>query len=91
MRRQYHVVEPEEAWIEMRLVFDEGGMSVLWPLPNGYCRWSFELPDYHDADAEMIKDRLFTAGELLRQNQLTPDPAARIEDRQLELFDLAGQ
>ncbi|HEY3440587.1 MAG TPA: NAD(P)/FAD-dependent oxidoreductase [Paludibaculum sp.] len=47
---------------EMRLVFDEDGMSVLWPLPNGYCRWSFELPDYHDTDSEMIKDRLFTAG-----------------------------
>ena len=47
---------------EMRLVFDDGAISVLWPLPNGYCRWSFELPDYHDADAELMKDRLFAAG-----------------------------
>lgn len=47
---------------EMRLVFDDGTTSVLWPLPNGYCRWSFELPDYHDADAEMMKDRLFAGG-----------------------------
>lgn len=47
---------------EMRLVFDNGATSVLWPLPNGYCRWSFELPDYHDADTELMKDRLFNAG-----------------------------
>jgi 2-polyprenyl-6-methoxyphenol hydroxylase-like FAD-dependent oxidoreductase len=47
---------------EVRLVFDDGATSVLWPLPNGYCRWSFELPDYHDADTEMMKDRLHAAG-----------------------------
>jgi 2-polyprenyl-6-methoxyphenol hydroxylase-like FAD-dependent oxidoreductase len=47
---------------EMRLVFDDGATSVLWPLPNGYCRWSFELPDYHDADTEGMKDRLYAAG-----------------------------
>jgi len=47
---------------EMRIVLDDGATSVLWPLPNGYCRWSFELPDYHDAGVEMMKDRLFSAG-----------------------------
>lgn len=44
-----------------------------------------------EAGRSALKDRLFIAGELLRQNQLTPDPAARIDDRPLELFDLAGQ
>ncbi len=47
---------------EMRLVFDDGATSVLWPLANGYCRWSFELPEYHDAEAELMKDRLYAAG-----------------------------
>jgi predicted ATPase len=44
-----------------------------------------------EAGRSVLKDRLFTAGELLRQNQLTPDPKARIEDRQLKLFELAPQ
>ena len=35
-----------------------------------------------------LRDRLYTAGELLRLNQLAPDPAARrLSSRQLRLFD----
>lgn len=35
-----------------------------------------------------LRDRLFTAGELLRLNQLAPDPAAKeLTGRQLRLFD----
>jgi hypothetical protein len=35
-----------------------------------------------------LKDRLYTAGELLRINQLVPDPAqATLGSRQLRLFD----
>jgi predicted ATPase len=47
-----------------------------------------------DAGRSVLKDRLFTPGELLRQNQLTPDPAATDileDDRQLRLFELNGR
>jgi len=41
-----------------------------------------------EAGKSAMRDRLFTAGELLRLNQLAPDPAARqLSDRQLHLFD----
>lgn len=45
------------------------------------------------AGREMLRQRLFTPGELLRQNQLTPEPSALADvtsDRQLHLFELAG-
>ncbi len=38
-----------------------------------------------------LKDRLYTAGELLRLNQLDPDPAAsRLSPRQIDLFGPSG-
>ena len=44
-----------------------------------------------EAGRSVLKDKLFTPGELLRQNQLTPDPLA-VEaignERQLPLFEL---
>lgn len=30
---------------EMRLIIKEGKTHVFWPLPNGYCRWSFEVSE----------------------------------------------
>ncbi len=46
------------------------------------------------AGRSVLKEKLFTAGELLRQNQLAPDQAAifNVEhDGQLNLFDLASR
>ena len=43
---------------ELRIVLAERTTDILWPLPGRCCRWSFELPDYHDP-AERQKDRLF--------------------------------
>jgi predicted ATPase len=43
-----------------------------------------------NAGREMLRNKLFTAGELLRQNQLAPDPAALNDvenERQLKLFE----
>lgn len=43
-----------------------------------------------DAGRSLLKDRLFTAGELLRQNQLSPDPNALLKmesEHQLSLFE----
>lgn len=43
---------------EVRIVLDEKTTSVLWPLPAGRCRWSFQL-DRSDAPAESrLKRRL---------------------------------
>lgn len=47
-----------------------------------------------EAGRSVLRDRLFTPGELLRQNQLAPDPAALSvveDDRQLNLFQLNGR
>lgn len=47
-----------------------------------------------EAGRSVLKEKLFTPGELLRQNQLAPDSAAIAEvddDRQLNLFDLTGK
>ncbi|MCX6868765.1 MAG: AAA family ATPase, partial [Verrucomicrobia bacterium] len=44
------------------------------------------------AGRQLLRDKLFTPGELLRQNQLAPDPAQLVEvknERQLNLFDFA--
>jgi 2-polyprenyl-6-methoxyphenol hydroxylase-like FAD-dependent oxidoreductase len=43
---------------EMKLVFAEDHSNVLWPLPGGFCRWSFQLPNYESRDARRDKDRL---------------------------------
>ena len=42
-----------------------------------------------EASISVVQDRLFTAGELLRSNQLQPDPAAfpAAKEKQLALFD----
>ena len=42
-----------------------------------------------EASRSVVRDRLFTAGELLRSNQLQPDPAAfpAAKEKQLSLFD----
>ena len=33
---------------EARVVLTESSTDILWPLPDGYCRWSFQLPDYSE-------------------------------------------
>ncbi len=42
---------------EMKLVIGDDAMSVLWPLPGGLCRWSFELPEYLASEDSRMKDR----------------------------------
>lgn len=43
-----------------------------------------------EAGRSVLRDKLFTPGELLRQNQLTPTPESfnEIEERQLKLFEI---
>ncbi len=55
---------------EMKVVFSGGGANVLWPLPGGFCRWSFQLPDYESRDARRDKDRLLLSGGLTGNNMV---------------------
>ena len=43
-----------------------------------------------EAGRSVLRDKLFTPGELLRQNQLapTPDSFNEVEERQLKLFEI---
>jgi 2-polyprenyl-6-methoxyphenol hydroxylase-like FAD-dependent oxidoreductase len=59
---------------ETRIVLGERTTDVLWPLPDGYWRWSFQLPDYSDTEAEQLKDRLLSAG-------FGHFPTKRVKDR----------
>jgi 2-polyprenyl-6-methoxyphenol hydroxylase-like FAD-dependent oxidoreductase len=48
---------------EMRIVMSNGATDVLWPLPNGYCRWNFELPGPPTTgESDRIKDRMLMPG-----------------------------
>ncbi|MCX6625954.1 MAG: FAD-dependent monooxygenase, partial [Acidobacteria bacterium] len=42
---------------EMRIVLGESHTDVLWPLPSGHCRWSFEVPGFADEESPRFKDR----------------------------------
>lgn len=44
-----------------------------------------------EATRSALKDRLYTAGELLKANQLTPDLEAVPEPKQLQLFELEAR
>jgi len=43
---------------QLRLIFGEQTTDVLWPLPGGACRWSFELPADAAPAAARRRDRL---------------------------------
>jgi 2-polyprenyl-6-methoxyphenol hydroxylase-like FAD-dependent oxidoreductase len=47
---------------EMRISVGGQTSGVLWPLPNGACRWSFEIPGYHDESLEGLQRGLLAAG-----------------------------
>lgn len=55
---------------EMKVVFSGDSANVLWPLPGGFCRWSFQLPDYESRDARRDKDRLLLSGGLTGNNMV---------------------
>lgn len=62
---QYYAVfefKSDQVLDEARIVLGDRTTDVLWPLPDGYCRWNFQLPDYSDTEAEQFKDRMLSAG-----------------------------
>jgi 2-polyprenyl-6-methoxyphenol hydroxylase-like FAD-dependent oxidoreductase len=48
-----------EIGAEVRIVLTGDMTSVLWPLPGGYCRWSFELERRERRPRGRTKDRFF--------------------------------
>jgi 2-polyprenyl-6-methoxyphenol hydroxylase-like FAD-dependent oxidoreductase len=59
---------------ELKLVLGDSTTDVCWPLPDGYCRWSFQLLDYQDEEGERLKDHMLKAG-------FGYFPTERIKDR----------
>ena len=43
---------------EMRIMLNPKNTSVVWPMPDGCCRFSFQLPEYDDPCDERVKNRL---------------------------------
>ncbi len=43
---------------EMRLIIKDGKTHVFWPMPDGYCRWSFEVSDGEAPLDSLSKDHL---------------------------------
>jgi 2-polyprenyl-6-methoxyphenol hydroxylase-like FAD-dependent oxidoreductase len=76
---------------EVSIVLGDRTTDVLWPLPGNAWRWSFQLPDYADSEAEGRKDRLLEAGlgyfptrrSKDRSLASEPEPAPVLEDAHL--------
>lgn len=58
------------------VVLGDGTTDVLWPMPEGYCRWGFELKDYAAAEDSRAKDRIAI--------QLGGAPFPLLEEQSLE-------
>lgn len=43
---------------EMKIVMGDRSTNVLWPLPDGHCRWSFQLLDFAVPESTRTKNRL---------------------------------
>jgi len=53
----YEVQTAEPMDHEMKLVIDGRGISVMWPLSDNKCRWSFQIPKVGSAADFPQKDR----------------------------------
>lgn len=60
---------------EMHIALGSETTDVLWPLPDGSVRWSFQLNEHRDTDVENRRTGLLSAGFDI--------PAARSKDRLL--------
>lgn len=73
---------------EMRVVLGEKAMSVLWPLPDGKVRWSFEMPDAAPpADALREKSRYVMQTDPEREASLGMDALLRLIEERAPWFD----
>ncbi len=67
-----------ESCHEVRLVLDEDTVSVLWPLPDGRYRWSFQLPGTVEEEIPRIKSRFSV--------QIGHQPYPFVREENLEKF-----
>jgi 2-polyprenyl-6-methoxyphenol hydroxylase-like FAD-dependent oxidoreductase len=44
----------------LRIIFHDDLTSVVWPMPDGHCRWSFQLPHTSHGAIRRSKDRYVT-------------------------------
>jgi pentachlorophenol monooxygenase len=58
---------------DVRVVLGDRTTDVLWPMPHGVVRWSFQLPDYVDQVAERLK--VFMATERAKDRILMSEGA----------------
>jgi 2-polyprenyl-6-methoxyphenol hydroxylase-like FAD-dependent oxidoreductase len=54
----YEFESDAELGREVRVVLDEQTSNVLWPMPGGHCRWSFQLPRTAEGVEFPRKDRM---------------------------------
>ncbi len=67
-----------EPYHEVRVVLDEDTVSVLWPLRDGRCRWSFQLPGAVEEGIPRIKSRFSV--------QIGEQPYPFVREENLEKF-----
>lgn len=86
----YEFLTPTDMNHELRVVAGADRVSVLWPMPGGRCRWTFEIGsvDEHDASlarfAEFLSERAPWFTE--RPQQISWSACVRFERRLAERF-----
>ncbi|MDK2972483.1 MAG: hypothetical protein PWP23_2238 [Candidatus Sumerlaeota bacterium] len=53
----YEFESTQDVGSEMRIVASDGMLSVLWPLPGGWCRWAFGIanPGEHNSSLDQLR------------------------------------
>jgi 2-polyprenyl-6-methoxyphenol hydroxylase-like FAD-dependent oxidoreductase len=72
---------------EARVVFSDDGLGVLWPLPGGYCRWGFEIPEAEAEQFSRDKDRLYMQVGAHGYQALETDILKEMLDKRAPWFD----
>ncbi len=77
---EFSTVSPVQS--ELGIVLEKNSTNVLWPLPDGRFRWSFELPDFDERPDPRVKSRLFVQVRDESYPHVTEDKLAElISDR----------
>jgi NADPH-dependent dioxygenase len=80
-----------ESWFgvahEMRVVLTEGTTNVLWPLPGGRFRWSFQLPKKGPEEPDREKSRLSVEVGGLSYQRLTQEQLEELVRDRAPWFD----
>ena len=71
---------------EVRIVLDDETTNVLWPLPGGRCRWSFQLTDAEVASSSRFKSRLAVQIGGRAYPQLEPSSLQEMIERRAPWF-----